>query len=523
MPAVVRYLITMTLVGLLGVGLAWAGSGVVPVGVPQPSFTPGNGNGPPSEPPGQAKKSPEPEPTQAPPPVGNALVGASAVSIVPQPGDGEVWKKEGCRIVGSDAQQALQHVGDLRNTWPEDPNCIYMGGYGIGPANPMVSVDASGLWVRSVAVGDGTNTVVMSVIDATSYFGRYNRMCGELSCGAFDIAEEMGAELGIPSSNFMIASTHSHTAPDLIGGWGGVPRWYMDQVAAAIRESISTAVEEMRPAALEMGESIVRARNGERRDYYRSAEDPFLGWFRAVDPGTGRAIATVGTYAAHPVTADARSGVGDADFPMVFNSVVEERFGGVGLYFATGLGNMSPRGDKNVMGRGLAAAVPEIGAGRPVAAGAVGVTSAQRFWDQPVTNPVLTGLALPGFFDRTFQPMPAALATGKSAQRPCTSASPVSVRTAVSAFKIGDLWVAGAPGETFSNLAMSLKERNPSGIVLPLSQVNDGLGYLIQDFESDAAGRQGLGFAGAAEYEDAYSLDGCFGDKVLETTISLFG
>lgn len=521
MRGALRYLVSSFLVGALSIGLAWAGSGLVPVDTTEADVSLKGGQpGPPETPPGQAKKSPPP-----PPPAGTVNVGAAAISINPNPGEGDVWKKEGCQVVGNDAQRALDHVGDIRNTWPEDPNCIYMGGYGIGPTNPITSVDAEGLWVRSVAIGDGTDTVVMSIVDATSYFGRYNRMCGETPCGAFDIAEQMGAELGVPASNFMIASTHSHTAPDLIGGWGGVPQWYMDQVANAVRDSIRQAIGEMRPATLEMGEALVRERNGERRDFYRSAEDPFLGWFRAIDVATGRAIATVGSYAAHPVTADESAGIGNGDFPGVFNQAVEQRFGGVGLYFMTGLGNMSPRGDKFEMGNGLASSIPEIGSGRQVKTneqGIVDVRAAQAFWKQPITNSGLMALGLPGFFDRTFDPLPAEVSAGKHAQRKCRSASPVSVNTAVSAFKIGDLWVAGAPGETFSNLAMTLKERNERGVTLPLGQVNDGLGYIMQSFETDHAGRQVAGFVGAAEYEDAYSLDACFGDKALETTIALF-
>ncbi len=60
---------------------------------------------------------------------------------------------------------------------------------------------------------------------------------------------------------------------------------------------------------------------------------------------------------------------------------------------------------------------------------------------------------------------------------------------------------------------------------MPLGLVNDGLGYIMQSFETDHLGRQGTGFVGAplAEYEDAYSIDHCFGDKVLETTIGALG
>jgi hypothetical protein len=456
------------------------------------------------------------------PAAGQVLAGASRVSITPRPdaSKGQVWAKEGCAIIGSDAPSGATHVPNFRSPWPENPSCIYMGGYGIGPMNPITSIDEYGLWVRSVAIGDGADTVVLTILDGTSYLGDYNRFCDD--CGAFELARDLGAELGIDPAGFMFASTHSHTAPDFIGGWGGVPDWYMEQVTKALRTSVRNAVKKMRPATLEAGEVLTREFNGERRDTYRSAESDTLGWFRAINAANGKTIATVGAYAAHPVTVKP-AGVGDADFPAVFDKTVERRFGGVGLYFMKGLGNMSPRGDKVKMGEGLANQIPAVGQGTPV--NGTDVRAARAMWDQPVTNPGLTALGTPGFFDRTFSQKPAAVRIGKSDRRPCVSASPVSVNTGITAAKVGNLSLTGAPGEIFSNLGNTIEERNAGGVTLPLAQVNDGLGYVIQNFESYADGRAGAGFVGenVFEYEDAYALDQCFGDMVLETTLKVLG
>ena len=69
----------------------------------------------------------------------------------------------------------------------------------------------------------------------------------------------------------------------------------------------------------------------------------------------------------------------------------------------------------------------------------------------------------------------------------------------------------------------TIEERNPGGVTLALGLVNDGLGYIIQSFETDHLGRQGTGFVGdpIAEYEDAYSIDHCIGDATLEQTLAL--
>jgi len=462
---------------------------------------------------------------------GEVLAGASKVSMEPRPAEYDgTWETEGCETFGDDAPGDVTHYPDFRVRWPENPNCIYMGGYGIGPMNAITKwTDPYGLWVRSVAIGDGTDTIVLTVIDGVYYFGDYVNMCD--GCGFFDLAQELGGELQIDPDGFLFASTHSHTSPDFIGGWGGVPDWYMEQVADTIRQSVTEAVGAMEPGVIEMGDELARARNGERRDTYRSAEDNSLSWFRIIDattanPQAPRAIATVGGFSAHPVTADEGPGIADGDFPGVFNSKVEERFGGIGLFFQAGFGNVSPRGNKVEMGEGLANLIP--GAGEGTLISNPDVRSAQAFWDQPVTNSGLTALGVPGFFDRPFAQTPSQVAAGKNANKPCRSASSVTVNTAVSAAKVGPLWITGAPGEIFSNYSNTIEEKNPDGVTFALSLVNDGLGYIMQSFETDHGGRQALGFVAGeigqvVEYEDAYSIDHCFGDMALETTLGLLG
>ena len=574
-----RAVLISMLVGMLSLGAAWAGSGLVPVG----DLTEGVNEKPTGLTAAAGSKGGRAsfdEKVRAFAAEGDSfLAGAAKVSMEPRPADyGGTWEtdREACATLSpseAGVQGTATHVADPRVKWSENPDCIYMGGYGIGPMNPITSwSDPYGLWVRSVAMSDGTDTFVMTLIDAVYWEARYNSMCGSIEggCGWFDIKEQLAAELGVPADGLMFASTHSHTSPDFIGGWGGVPEWYMQQMTDSIKASVTAAVQNMRPAVLEAGETILRERNGERRDFYWSAEDDTFSWFRLIDasdqpapetcttpaptddPGNngngggngygnegktpaptptptcepsrpGTAIATVGAYAAHPVTADEGAGIADADFPAVFAKKVEDNFGGVGVFFQTGLGNMSPRGNKVEMGEGLASYVPPIGSGRLIQAPDVRVKETR--WIQPVTNVPLGSLGVAGFFDRTMNQTPAQVSGGKSGERACRSASPISVETGVTAAKIGSLWVTGGPGELFSNITNTIEERNPNGVTLALGLVNDGLGYIIQEFETDHAGRQGTGFVGSplAEYEDAYSIDHCFGDMALMHTLQTLG
>ncbi|MFN2543185.1 MAG: hypothetical protein ABR600_01250 [Actinomycetota bacterium] len=460
---------------------------------------------------------------------GQVLAGAAKVSIEPRPQDyNGTWVKEGCATLGDDSSHILDNFSDFRVKWPENPNCLYMGGFGIGPMNPITKwTDPYGLWARSVAISDGSDTIVLTILDGTYYFGKYASMC--TGCGFFDLSQTLGAQLGLKPESFFFASTHSHSAPDFIGGWGGVPDWYMRQVTDALKLSVTQAVQNEVPAVLEDGEQFARQFNSQRRDFYRSAEDNAMSWVRAlavtddvpcIGPLAARCptIATVGAFAAHPTFSS--DGVATADYPGVFEKDVEDRFGGVGLYFETGLGNISRTSGSESMGNGLAALLPGKGWGTPIANPDVIVK--QVFFDQPVTNSGLTGLGLPGFFDRPFEQRPSSVSAGPNGTKPCRSASPVTVNTAVSAARIGSLLITGGPGELFSNVTNTIEEQNPNGITMALSLVNDGLGYIMQSFETDHVGRQVVGFVGqVAEYEDAYSIDACFGDQVLEQTLAL--
>ena len=469
---------------------------------------------------------------------GEMLVGASKLSMYPRPEDYDgTWEHDAKTCITLDeatlervqAQPAeegetqVAHLADTGSPWPENPNCIYMGGFGIGPMNPAVEFDTEyGLWVRSVAIGDGTETLVLTIIDAEGYLWDYHSKCER--CGAKQLGEDLRGELG-PSTSFVIAATHSHSAPDFLGGWGFVPDWYMAQIADTIKESVRVAVADMAPATIEVGEVLARGQNHERRETYFSAEEQQVTWLRATGGRPRKVIATIGAYAAHPTTRGTNNGTATSDWVGLFEKRLEDRFGGIGLHFMTGLGNMSAEGGKE-MGVTLADLLPDVGEGTRLTDTDLRV--AERTWKQPTTNVPLDALGVPGFFDRRFLPEPSSVSTGKSENGPCISGSATTVELPATAARIGDQFaLTAAPGEVFSNLTNTIKDRSHALVTMPLAQANDALGYMPQSFEMSPIGQQGLGFALGGvlivNYEDSYSVDRCVGDKVLETSLSLLG
>lgn len=538
--------------GVLLVTVAWAGVGIAPVPTPTVPPVPGAVGSVTGATPGKTALTVATGTDMPALGAGQILAGASKNSIAPRPEDMKKlgfpaarWetKAEPCKPFAPEYIQRLledtatevDHLASAGSAWPENPSCIYQGGFSIGPMNPVSSYDTEyGLWVRSVAFSDGTDTLVLTVVDGEGWLWDYANKCTD--CGSKQIAAALAAdpELAarkVTAKSFVLHATHSHAAPDFIGGWGFVPDWYMAQVTATIKQTAKEAVLGMVPAVLETGEQDARANNGERRDTYRSAEEQQLTWLRAlaIDPDGKKkdvpdVIATLGAFAGHPTTKGTNGGVAHADWPGVFEKRLETRFGGIGLHFMTGLGNMSASGG-TTMGSRLADLVPAVGEGRLV--DKTDLVLGQATWQQPVTNAPLDALGTPGFFDRQFDPTPATLRTGKSPDTaPCVSAAPQSVELPVTAARIGDDFVlTTAPGEVFSNLTNTIKEKNPGRVTMPLGQSNDALGYMPQSFELHPVGQQGLGFvAGGAvfvNYEDSYAVDRCIGDMVLETTLSL--
>jgi hypothetical protein len=587
MRAVVRSSLVAGVTGALMLGAAWAGVGLAPVPTPSlPAAVPGvpAAPGAPAAPaaPGTSRTIAAATTDVPALGAGQLLVGAAKNSIAPDP-DGmrtrgfpaARWEKDMVKCTPlapetiqrllAETQTEVDHLASAGSAWPENPNCIYQGGFSLGPMNPVKAYDAEyGLWIRSVAFSDGNDTLVLSVVDGEGWFWDYDKKCTD--CGSKQIAAALAAdpELAarkVTAKSFVLHATHSHASPDFIGGWGFVPDWYMKQVTETIKKTAKEAVLSMVPAVVETGEAEARAHNSERRDTYRSAEEQQLSWIRAVaiekaapattaptasptrtsgkpkpsssptpvpttPPAPPKVIATIGAYAAHPTTKGTNGGVAHADWPGVFEHRLEERFGGIGLHFMTGLGNMSSSGG-TVIGTRLADLLPEVGAGRLVED--TDLVVAQTTFRSPVTNAPLDALGTPGFFDRQFDPTPTTVRTGKSPDTaPCVSAGPQSVELPVTAARLGkDVVLTTGPGELFSNVTNTIKEKNPGRIVLPLAQSNDALGYMPQSFEIHPVGQQGLGFAAGGavfvNYEDSYAIDRCVGDMVLETTLSLLG
>jgi hypothetical protein len=574
--------------GLLVVGGAWAGVGLRPTAHDAGAHLPvasaaataaaqavaaSDASGP--EPPDLSALT-----TQLP--AGQFLVGAGEESLAPDPTKVQ-WDSDKTPCIKEDQSIVDPGVSTLASAmaekqtlagWPKSPNCIYLGGYGLGPERPATGVDPyAGVKVRSIAISNGKDVIVWQVLDMVGFFARYRSDLCATGCGMLDIREAIanGTKDKVPVANVVVAATHTHGGADGYGAWGGLPDWYRLQIRDQAIKSAYDAMRAMKPASISVGAVDARSFDSERRDTYFSAADYGAVWLQARElPETSGAdapvIATLVNYAAHPTMLGGSNTLMHSDWAGTFMKELGDLLGGKGLFIQGSLGNVSPSaprgattdltGDGKVdgydnpvrMAKDLATFI-----GDDVARG--GYTLASNTLvaknvtiSHPATNPALVPGGLANLLDREFLPNtpgadgPSAYTWDKDGLgnsppgRGCVTASPVSVKTDVSGYRIGELTVLTGPGELFGTMTEVAKSKArdgashvdgndrvlPAGQTMVFAQAQDTLGYIIQHFEVDAAG--GLtSNANMGEYEEEFMVDRCFGDHVLQTQLDLLG
>ena len=500
-----------------------------------------------------------PEPEGNPLPNGGFLVGADKTSLAPQPeryqpnGDRRteesqtpaVWEKDpvACNAIPTDddGNPTMPDPAYLDKphhfTWPDsqlgwpdhNPNCIYLGGYGLGPLRGAQGVDEAGVWVRSVAISNGARTVVFQVFDTVGFFHRYrNDVCDR--CGLLDIREAIAAREGLGSSKYVtIASTHTHGGADTYGGWGGVPKWYWHQMRDAAIDSAHEAIAALEPARISVGQVQAPQFNNERRDNYYSTPDFGAVWMSA-ESVEGDPLATLLNYAAHPVETDWDNKNLHADWPGRFNAGLEEEMpGSVAMTIEGGLGNVSPNGGLENMGPVFARFIKhDIDSGGDELTSNY-IEAQAKVISHPITNGPEFALGAIGAFDREFIPGtqgadgPGTYGWSKQGNpaRGCNTAGPIQIRTPVAGYRIGELNVFTGPGELFSNMTEVVKSNARTGLqTMVFGNANDSLGYIIQSFEYDRLGGVATDNT-VGEYEETFALDPCFGDHVLDEILKI--
>jgi hypothetical protein len=383
---------------------------------------------------------------------------------------------------------------------------VNLGGFGLGDGRlfPDAVVGRGGraqtegerIRARAMVVDDGRATVAIADIETQGMFAAYQNGPWGLSDMAARVARDIPA---LAADHIIIAADHTHSGPDTIGAWGGVPDSYLRFIADRTVAAIEQAYRERAFADLEAGQSeaadliynqsCTEALNQSAKPDYTGpsvcatpGKDGTVRVLQARTPG-GRTVVTYMAYAAHG-TAGGGQGL-SGDWPQFLSDAMAATYGGVGLAMEGAIGGTQPCrpscGFTNPLNPGyrirdrkaaiVANYMAHVRDGLSHAALVAGpVAAAQQDIREPITGPAVLALFTAGKY--------AGAELLRSHQNPWVVGT--TIRTVVSSVRVGTVLFAGTPGEGFPAIGAGIRSAVDSNeMVVQLGLANDQLGYLI--------------------------------------------
>jgi hypothetical protein len=174
------------------------------------------------------------------------------------------------------------------------------------------------VWARTMVIDDGKTRLAVVAIDAIGFMNN----------DVIDVRKMIPAATGVTYT--IIASTHTHEGPDLVGLWGktpfknGVNGKYMDFVKNQIVKSVEKAVASMKPATLSVSEDLSGANFLVKDTREPAVFDTGLRIIRAIDKENGTTLGSLVAWADHPETLWSDNLLVSSDFPHYVREDVEK-------------------------------------------------------------------------------------------------------------------------------------------------------------------------------------------------------
>ena len=410
------------------------------------------------------------------------------------------------------ATKTTYSVGAAKaSTNPPDGMRLCLGGYGSCPdggGRTMTSI-RDDLHARALAISSGSPDRSLILVHTTNigFFAAYKTP----GLGIHALREEIARRTGVPAGNVVVQADHSHSSPDTIGIWGGVPTEYIALMQARAADAAVAAWKARRSAKLFAGTAdgpgITSSYSTEPNT---STDDEFrLLW--AEDP-RGRRIATWANYSPHATVLGSANKGASGDWPEWASEIAEARFGGTGIAGVGTLGREDFGADES---RGLDAAEADARGrleelfekatanARPVSP-AGGVQVRTVFIREQIGQPILLFNNLPegsinaGGYD---------LSIDRATTPPWLTGTVIG--TYAGAARIGDVFVGMAPGESFPEIQEYL--RDDEGVTGPrihfhLGATNDFLGYMLRPLDRyPQVATEGAGYLVGCPEEEVFS------------------
>lgn len=318
------------------------------------------------------------------------------------------------------------------------------------------------IFSKALVLADGEEAIAIVTVDCIGLTSRTIRRMQTAGANAAGLS-------GLTPERVIVASTHCHSGPDVVGLWGpdytqsGVNQEYMNELVAKTTKQIKTAAASLRPA-------VVSAASVESQvDWIENISEPgdidrTLSVVK-IDSVDGKCIATLTNFACHPTILDGVHNVVSSDWIGGHYRQMHENLAGEHLFIQGAVGGwiQPDKGDRSFeladrYGRELATeALTALKKATPVAD--TTIRFATTTISIPLKNPAWVQLSQAGILPIKLSDV---------------------VETTIAAFSIGNIGFATHPGETaptHSRQTRALLKRDTTVIVgLGL----DALGYIVK-------------------------------------------
>ena len=359
-------------------------------------------------------------------------------------------------VVGATAAQAqgafLAGAAKAKIT-PQGP--AWMAGYDSNRRSTGVHDD---LWARALVLKAGDQPLAIVSVDLLGFPYMYVQRVRELV-------------KAVPGDDIIIAATHVHSGPDVIGLWGptpgesGVDKAYVDSMIKTVAQVIEEAAANLKPATLRYAAGDLPGVS--KNVNVAEILDTGLAALQVAGEDA-KPIATVVNFACHPEIM--QNNQITADFPNWTYQRIEEKGGGVAMFINGAQGGMITANIENIYQKPNdwedAAKI-----GNAIGDKALEVLAGINAVENPTivlkTNALLVPVQNPKY-EAGFQAgvLPDVRQDGK-------------IKTEIAAGTIGRAEFVTIPGEAFPNIGFLLKRWMTGDVKCIFGITQDELGYIM--------------------------------------------
>jgi hypothetical protein len=381
---------------------------------------------------------------------------------------------------------------------------VYLGGFGFGspPATdgrPATGVLGDGVQVRAFAVSDGAHAWAIADMEVQGWFAATK----DGPYGIIDMRKEVEKRTNgaLDAEHVIVQSDHTHSGPDGMGVWGGLPLDYRQYIFEQTVSAIVDAWQARRPGQLYYGTAKGNGLTGKpdllnnqfATDPANQEMDSDVRVLQARAPSTHAPFATMLNLSAHATVLGSSNTKVSGDWPQRADPLLEQQFGGQAMTVVGTLGRSQPNrpGCADATKQGDAKSTCELDAyaTRVVERAQLAVDNAEPITGDPVvaarsyliqdpaTNATLLGAGAVGD--------PAGVPLNRSLLPPWLTGNVIGTVTGTA--RIGDVLLSSVPGEIYPQIALKVRqvvENTDHGArgFMTAGLADDQLGYIIAPF-----------------------------------------